>query len=221
MGKTISTYIAFDKDLVKDGKAVLNDDQLSSIEATSATRMSKKLTYVIPKQWVHESKLRRPINGCESSLRIYAFGFDNRGGLVEIQEPSVSSLRWPHYGTTDDSEPIAKIKINKMGFRRIEDGIRTFSVCKDVDIPFCLSGRSLYVSRNISLRLINRILCYAPGFVQTIGGWDVKYKDINGVEYVDFVKRFFNIYEEVEADYVLDWGSISDVNDLSFKYLPL
>ena len=210
----VQKSIRLDFDPSKVGEiATFTDTQLRNLNSQSQ-RLRQDLVYVICPQWVHVEKLATPVNGYDTSNRIFALGVNEQGVPVAGVTLSVNGLRATHYGVIKDN-PGMKIEAapNTQGLMRAVGGSQTrvFSLGA---LPIkTTADKRAYITRPFAFRIAGNNECYAVSFTETAKGsgkWNIDTVNVGGTDYVKFRPQRYNDYQEVDNVPVVSFDFVPD-----------
>ena len=205
------------------GLAEFSDKQLANLEYVGATRLNSDLIYVIPRQWIHSSKLKRPINGKETSNKVYVLGFNAEGQMVTVLTIALNSLTQQFYGLVKDGPLVISAVKNGDSLYRAIAGTSQTSVWLKGGLPLRVQNKNVYISRDIAFKLSSRESVYTGKFKQVSNGWDMLVKHTSDDVIIDLGVQTMNLLEEVSAipSYSLDQlGEAQVCVEQSQKDLP-
>ena len=126
VGKSIQARVEYDATAIV-GVSTFTATQLRAIMFEGGTRLRQDLTYVIPRQWVHDEKLKQAFNGYDRSRKVFVIGINDEGQCVTSLTLGVSGLRSSYYGEATEQLTISAVK-NAVGLYRAISGTELISV---------------------------------------------------------------------------------------------
>lgn len=213
VGKSIQARVEYDATAIV-GVSTFTAAQLRAIMFEGATRLRNDLTYVIPRQWVHDEKLKQTFNGYDTSRKVFVIGINNEGQCVTVLTLGVSGLRSSNYGEATDKLLISAVK-NAAGLHRAISGTELISVFEKGH--FTLKGEDTgkaYVAEDFAFKVVGRHQVYVGKFKAIGRGdslkWDMLTQKVDGQEYLDLGITSMNRYEQQDVVPEILWDQIPD-----------
>lgn len=192
--------IEFNEELIL-GTAEFEDKQLENLQYASNVRLRSDYTYVIRRQWVHNEKLLKPVNGNDKSKKLFIIGINKATNAVEtVLTLSLNSLLQQFYDIVRDNPGmrISAVKNDQQLWRAIS-GTTQVSVWKKGNLPTRSEKKKVYIPYDIAFELAERTAVYTGKMIKKSGGWDMLTKVIDGNTYLDLGVQNMNLFTEVEV----------------------
>ena len=213
VGKSIQARVEYDATVIV-GVSKFTAAQLRSIMFEGATRLRTDLTYVIPKQWVHDEKLKQSFNGYDTSRKVFVIGLNDEGQCVTVLTLGVSGLRSSYYGEATEQIMISAVK-NAAGLHRAISGTELISVFDKGN--FKLTGEEsgkAFVAKDFAFKMTGRHQVLIGKFKAIGRGdnvkWDMITKSIDGSDYLDLGFTSMNRYEQLDVVPEINWDQVPD-----------
>lgn len=211
VGKSIQARVEYDVTAIA-GVSTFSAAQLRSIMFEGGTRLRQDLTYVIPRQWVHDEKLKQSFNGYDTSRKVFVIGINDEGQCVSVLTLGVSGLRSSYYGEATEQIRISAVK-NAAGLHRAISGTELISVFDKGN--FKLTGEEsgkAYVAENFAFKVTGRHQVLVGKFKSIGRGdslkWDMLTKTIDGSDYLDLGFTSMNRYEQQDIVPEINWDQV-------------
>lgn len=179
------------------GRASFTERQIQNLQF-NAQRLRKDLTYVIPRQWVHDETTG--INGGPVySHKIFAVGYNGENEPEIVTTISINTLRARHLGKCSEGDLIINVAPSKEkgGLLRAINAPKQQSVFVSGSLPVKVEGKDAYIPRDFGFQIIGRECVYQLQVVEHAPGsgkWDVLTK--KGTDIADLAVSTVNEYSE-------------------------